>query len=70
VKRQDLISRLSAAARSAGLCWRLERQGARHEVWLLGTTSIAVPRQRELEELTALGIFRRLQAELGKDWWR
>jgi hypothetical protein len=70
VKRQDLISKVGAAASSAGLCWHLERQGANHEVWQLGTTRIAVPRHRELKELTALSIFRNLESELGKDWWR
>jgi hypothetical protein len=33
-------------------------------------TGVAIPRHREIPELTARAILRELETELGKDWWR
>jgi hypothetical protein len=70
MKRQQLVLRVAVAARAAGIAWSLCRQGGSHEIWQLGATRIAIPRHRELRELTALTIFRKLESELGRDWWR
>jgi hypothetical protein len=31
---------------------------------------VAIPRHREIPELTAVAILRELEMELGRDWWR
>jgi hypothetical protein len=70
VKRLALIRRVEEASRRAGLNWVLLRQGGGHEIWRLEQTMVAIPRHRELKEQTALSVFRKLEPELGKDWWR
>jgi hypothetical protein len=70
VKRQLLVKRVAERARAVGLAWALVRQGRSHEWWRCGSTGVAIPRHREIPELTALAIFRELETELGKDWWR
>jgi hypothetical protein len=46
------------------------RQGGRHEVWQCGKTKITIPRHREINQLTAEAIFRDLERDLGRGWWR
>lgn len=58
------------AAKAKGASWSLDRQGARHEIWKCGSTSVAIPRHNEIKPNLALGIFRRLEVELGEDWWK
>jgi hypothetical protein len=70
MKRLHLIARVTEVARASNRTWRLHRQGANHEIWELGEIRIAIPRHRELKERTAFGIFRALESELGKEWWR
>ena len=50
--------------------WSLVRQGAAHETWQCGSTRVVIPRHREISEGTALDVQRRLQEELGKEWWQ
>jgi mRNA interferase HicA len=70
MKRTDLIRRVSRAAREAGVSWRLVRNGRRHDVWECDSMPIAIPRHRELNELTTRAIMKVLEEKLGKDWWR
>jgi len=49
---------------------KLIRQGGRHEVWQCGRTKVTIPRHREINEITAQGIFTTLEAELGRGWWK
>jgi hypothetical protein len=70
VKRRELLRAVARAAREAGLEWELLRQGADHEIWSLDGHRVTVPRHREINELTARGILRALEAQLGEDWWR
>jgi hypothetical protein len=46
------------------------RQGANDEWWRCGSTGVAIPRHREIPELTARAIFRELETELGSHWWK
>ena len=46
------------------------RQGGRHEGWHCGGTKVTIPRHREINEFTALAIFRTLEGELGRAWWK
>jgi len=50
--------------------WTLLRQGGRHEIWRCGATEVVILRHAEINELTALGIMRSLETELGGGWWR
>ncbi len=70
MKQDDLKRRVQRAAQANGMSWRLVRQGGRHEVWQCGRTKVTIPRHREINELTAQGIFETLEAELGRGWWK
>jgi hypothetical protein len=70
MKRQQLVRKIGETARAAGRTWVMVRQGGSHEWWRCGSTGVAIPRHREIPELTALAILRELQDELGQDWWR
>jgi mRNA interferase HicA len=57
-------------ARRHGVLWTLVRQGGRHEVWRCGVIEVVIPRHADINDLTALGIKRSLEGELGKGSWR
>lgn len=61
MKRRDLAARLTAMG------WRLVRQGGSHEIWTDGESSLAVPRHREINELTAKGILKKAGRMKGKE---
>jgi mRNA interferase HicA len=70
VKRIALVGKISKAAARQGRGWTLVRQGARHEVWTCGSTTITIPRHRDINEMTAKAIQKQLEPELGTEWWR
>lgn len=70
MKREKLLRRVARTARSRGVTWRLDRQGANHEVWRCGSVEVTVPRHREINEITAIGILTSLEDALRKGWWR
>jgi mRNA interferase HicA len=70
VKRKDLLKRIEAAAKASGLAYGLVRNGAAHDIYSAGDQRFTVPRHREINELTALAIFKDLQDELGPGWWK
>ncbi|HXC77456.1 MAG TPA: hypothetical protein VNU19_10425 [Candidatus Acidoferrum sp.] len=70
MKQSELKKRIQRAAAAQGKAWRLVRQGGRHEVWQCGVTKVTIPRHREINELTAGAMFRALEDELGRGWWR
>jgi hypothetical protein len=45
------------------LGWRLERHGARHDVWQRGDRTEAVPRHAEINERLARAILARAERE-------
>jgi hypothetical protein len=69
MKRTELIGKIRKEARKAKVEWELVRQGARHEIWRLGDLQVSIPRHREVNELTAQGILRDTEDELGEGWW-
>jgi hypothetical protein len=70
MKRDELLRRVAARARKQGVEWRLDRQGANHEIWRCGAVEVVVPRHREINEVTGIGICRSLEGALGEGWWR
>jgi mRNA interferase HicA len=46
------------------------REGSKHTIYRCGSQQIVVPRHREINEITALGIMVDLEDELGKGWWK
>ncbi len=70
MKRGEVKQRIRKAAKARGKDWTLLRQGAQHEIWLCGSTSVVLPRHNELQLGLVLGIFRRLERELGEGWWK
>ncbi len=70
MKRDELLRRVAARARKQGVEWRLDRQGANHEIWRCGAVEVVVPRHREINEVTGIGICRSLEAASSEGWWR
>jgi mRNA interferase HicA len=70
VKRGALIGLMSAGAREAEIPWEFEREGSGHEIWSLDGRLVAIPRHREINEVTAVAILRMLEPRLGRRWWR
>jgi hypothetical protein len=70
MKRRQVLGRIVAAATRQGKRWELVRQGGDHEIWRCGSTEVPVPRHAEIGEQVARAIWRELEDELGKGWWR
>jgi hypothetical protein len=70
MKRRDLVARIAKAAKATGKAWQFARQGAAHEIWVLDGKQVSIPRHNEINELTAVGVFRHFEDKLGKDWWK
>ncbi len=70
VKRRDLVRRIAQRSAELDVSWRLLRQGAGHEVFILDGQNVLIPRHRELNEITALAILKQCEAKLGTRWWR
>jgi hypothetical protein len=70
MKRSALIRKISKRAKAVGTTWELTRQGTNHEQWRCGDSIVYVPRHPQVNDLTAQGICRDLEEELGKGWWR
>ena len=70
MKRDELLRRIAQSARRQGVAWRLDRQGANHEIWRCGRTCVPVARHTEIGERLAQTMLKELEGELGKDWWR
>jgi len=63
MKHRDLIRALRQIARDHGL-ELIEDGGGDHEKWRAGPIPIAVPRHRDINELTAKTIIQRLERQL------
>ena len=70
MKRTDLIRRVSRAAGDAGVSWSLVRSGGSHDIWECDEMKVSIPRHREVNELRARAIMRKLEEKLGEEWWR
>lgn len=70
MKRDELIRKISKAARRNDLKLELVREGGKHSIYRCGSQQITVPRHREINEVTAMGIMADLEDELGRGWWR
>lgn len=57
MKKADLTRKLTE-----GGCWK-KREGGAHEIWTNGKKSTAVPRHKEINEITAMKILRQLGVE-------
>ncbi|MGH9457235.1 MAG: type II toxin-antitoxin system HicA family toxin [Thermoanaerobaculia bacterium] len=57
MKRRDLERRLS------DLGWRFLRSGGRQDVWTDGEHEEAIPRHREINDILARAILRRVEKE-------
>ena len=62
---------IRSAGRENGLAWVQVGSRGSHEKWRLGSSvQVAVPRHREINELTARAILAATEDELGEGWWR
>jgi hypothetical protein len=69
VKRADLIRRVREAAKAAGLGFEVIGGGS-HDKLVVGGSRYPLPRHTEINEMTAQGILKHFEPELGEDWWR
>lgn len=70
MKRKELLSKISRAAKDAGVSWEPVAEGAEHTIFQVGAQKVSVPRHREINKFTAEGILKDTEDELGKGWWR
>lgn len=69
MNRRDVLRKIQRAAEDAGLGFS-QRELTRHTGITVGRTSTTMPRHREISDRMAEVIFRQVQDELGKGWWR
>jgi len=70
VKRREIVRRIAAQAKAAGVTWEVQREGANHTVYRFGATTIPVPRHVEIGPGLSEDIFKQCEPELGERWWR
>jgi mRNA interferase HicA len=59
MKRTDVVRKLNEIAKSKGYDGAVfVRQGGEHEIYRVGNKQIAVPRHREINEITARNILK------------
>jgi hypothetical protein len=63
VKKRQLLKENELAIEH-NVEFRLVRQGANHEIWVLGTLQFPIGRHAEIPERTALGTIRAARAHL------
>jgi hypothetical protein len=62
---------IRSAAREKDVEWVQVGSRGSHDKWRLGATvQVAIPRHREINELTARAILASTERELGEGWWR
>lgn len=64
MKKKALEKKLVALAKKHDVTFELIRQGGGHEIWSFNGQSIAIPRHREINELTAKSILKTANAEV------
>ena len=70
MRRREILKRIAAQAKAAGVTWEVHREGANHTIYRLGNTVIPVPRHIEIGPGLSEEIFKQCEAELGERWWR
>lgn len=70
MKRDEIIKRISKAAKRKGLKFEMVRSGAEHDIWRCGATSTSIPRHREIGPKMEFEIYKDLEPVLGPRWWR
>ncbi|MEU5075991.1 hypothetical protein AB0G76_31185 [Streptomyces asoensis] len=70
MKHRDLIKKIREAAKAQNVRFEKLRQKGSHETWVCGSTPVVIPKHTEVNEITAEGICKHLEAELGERWWR
>ena len=62
---------IRSAAREKDVEWVQVGSRGSHDKWRLGATvQVAIPRHREINELTARASLASTERELGEGWWR
>ena len=64
------MRRIAEEAKRQDLDFVLDREGAKHTIYVLDGVVIPISRHREVNERTTEGIYRECQDKLGKGWWR
>jgi hypothetical protein len=70
VKRREVIKRIASEAKTKGVAWKQDREGANHTVYTLAGLQVPIPRHNEIHDRLAERIFKECEPKLGKGWWR
>jgi hypothetical protein len=70
MKQRQILSTIAWEAQRQGKYWQHQREGANHEIWRCGSIEVPIPRHTEIGNRMAETIFKELEGELGKGWWR
>ena len=72
MRRRDLLRQIGTRAAELGKTFEQIATSGRgsHEKWRVGVVQVAIPRHREINDLTAQQIIKATEAELGVDWWK
>jgi hypothetical protein len=70
MKKRRMLSSIAREAQRQGRRWQHIREGTNHEIWRCGSIEVPIPRHAEIGDRLAETIFKQLEEELGKDWWR
>lgn len=69
-KRRILLKQIKSEARRQGMRFSLKKHGGSHDIWLLDSQPVTIPRHSELDDDLARLIYVQCQDTLGKEWWR
>ena len=69
MNRRDVLKRIQKAVKAADLIVSIQ-EGAGHTKVRVGETPTVVARHNEINEFTAIEIFKQLEPALGKRWWK
>lgn len=69
MKRAEVLKRIKKAAKAKGFDVETYEL-TRHTGIKIGQTSTTLPRHTEVADTLAREIFKQLESELGKGWWR
>ncbi|MGH3544568.1 MAG: hypothetical protein ACRDPW_01330 [Mycobacteriales bacterium] len=69
MNRKDVLKKIMRAARAKGLSTEM-REGGNHTRLRIGKTATTLGRHNEIHDQMARQVFKQLEGELGKGWWK
>lgn len=70
MKYRALVKKIRDEAKAQGVDFEMRSQKGSHQKWDCGNITVVIPKHAEVNEMTAQGILKTLEPELGERWWR